>query len=75
MTHKQLGFLGIDQHGKHYNMEVHPRKELLEQLGYAKAGKMYRDTKDGKTRHVGYVIGPYWVEVFRVCQWHGEDEA
>ena len=69
MKHKQLGFLGEDQYGNTYTIEKHPRKELMEQLGSKSASKMYVDTIDGKVRHCGYVIGGYWVNVYRVCEW------
>jgi len=66
---KQLGYIGIDQYGNHYSIEKHPRKELIEQIGINHAAKMYVDTKSGKTKEVGYVIGPHWVNVYRICEW------
>ena len=65
----QLGYLGTDQYGNHYNMSDHPRKELMQKLGAKSASKMYVDTTDGKVRHVGYIIKGRWVNVYRVCQW------
>jgi len=38
----------------------HPRKELLAELGYSHADKVYVDRKDGSTVHIGYVIGKRW---------------
>ena len=65
----QLGLMAIDQYGTHYTIEKSPRKELLEQLGSTHADKMYRDTKDGKTRHSGYIIAGLWLEIFTVGLW------
>ena len=66
---KELGYLGIDQYGHNYHMERHPRKELLKQLGKEHADNMYVDTKGGKVRHVGYIIGGMWISVYRVGEW------
>jgi len=65
----KLGYLGIDQYGQHYEIDKHPRKELLEQLGYQHADKMYVDLKDGGHRHKGYVIGGLWITVHEVHSW------
>lgn len=66
------GFTGIDQHGRHYDdLGLFPRKELLNRLGYRKADKMYVDTKDGRSKHVGYVIGGNWITLYRVQAWEG----
>ena len=66
---EQFGFIGIDQYGNHYTIDKHPRKELLEELGFKHASKMYCDLKSGGVRHKGYVIGNHWINVYRVCQW------
>ncbi len=66
---EQLGYLGIDQWGNHFKLEKHPRKELMEQLGYSSCSKMYVDTKDERVKHVGYVIGNHWINVYRVFEW------
>ena len=51
--------LYVDQYGnKFYASTV---KELCEQIGRSKAQRMYCDDKNGKTHHVGYVIGPHWL--------------
>jgi hypothetical protein len=67
---KQLGFIGFDQYGNHYHIDKHPRKELLEKLGATRASKMYCDTKDGRTAHIGYVIKDCWISVYRVHAFH-----
>jgi hypothetical protein len=60
-------FMAVDQHGQTYHNLVHPRKDLLERLGYKHADKVYVDnTKTGKARHCGYVIGGHWLEVYEV---------
>lgn len=66
----KLGYLGIDQHGQHYKIDRHPRKELLEQLGRSHASKMYCDTTDGKVREKGYIIAGLWIEIYQVHSWY-----
>ena len=59
--------MGNDQYGGLYHdLGKHPRKELLNQLGYKTAQKMYRDKKDGSIVHCGYVIGHYWITLFHI---------
>ena len=61
-------YMAIDQYGQTYHdLGPHPRKALLEQLGYKKASRMYIDNKDGKTFHIGYVIGYLWLTLFEVA--------
>ncbi len=59
----EFPFLGIDQSGNHYRIARFPRKELMEQMGYKSAAKMYRDVNN-QVIHTGYVIGPYWITVY-----------
>ena len=68
----KLGYLGIDQYGQHYNIKAHPRKELLGQLGRKHADKMYRDTKDGKGKEAGYVIGGLWIDIHEIHGWSNQ---
>lgn len=65
----KLGYMGLDQYGNHYKIDKNPRKELLEQLGYKHADKVYVDTKDGNTKHIGYVIGGRRITVYEVHEW------
>ena len=65
----QLGYLGIDQYGTHYKLEKHPRKELVEKTGYKHVSKMHCDTKEGDSKEVGYIVGPLWINVYRVMNW------
>ncbi len=67
---KKLGYMGRDQYGNDFHGLVHPRKDLLERLGRKSARKMYTDTKTG-SRHIGYIIGGHWIEIYTVCQWDG----
>lgn len=39
-------------------------KELRELIGGGRVSKMYRDGKDGKPVHIGYVVGEYWCTGF-----------
>ena len=64
----RLGYLGIDQYGKRYKIDKHPRKELLDQLGRSHAELMYQDSKSG-TRKAGYVIAGLWISVYEVHEW------
>jgi hypothetical protein len=68
---KLLGYIGLDQYGNRYKMDCYPRKELLAQLGSSHASKMFVDTKDGKSKHVGYIIGGHWISVYEVHEWVG----
>ena len=67
----KLGYIGIDQYGKHYKIDKHPREELLIHLGASHAAKMYVDNiKTGKARHCGYIINGLWINVYEVHSWH-----
>lgn len=64
--------MGIDQYGKTYHgLGRYPRKALLKKLGYRKASKMYIDTTNGESKHVGYVVGGLWVTIYRIEEWTG----
>jgi len=61
MTH-----IAVDQYGQTFPLHTkHPRKELLGYLGYKKAQRMFRDQVGGGSRHVGWVIGPHWLDVYK----------
>lgn len=70
----KLGYLAIDQYGQQIKIDKHPRKELLDYFGYKKASKMYRDSKSGAPKHIGYVIGNHWLTVYEVHEWVGKCE-
>lgn len=61
-----LSYIAIDQYGNHILIEKHPRKELMEHFGIQHASKMYVDTKDGKSMHIGYVVRGHWCRVLGV---------
>lgn len=50
----------------------HPRKQLLEKLGRKHADKIYCDSKDGQTRHVGYIVAGAWWNIWEVHEWQGK---
>ena len=54
-----------------HGIKVHPRKELLERLGATHAEKMYTDTADGESKHIGYIVGGEWFTIFEVHEWDG----
>lgn len=41
-----------------------PKRSLMEHFGRKRGARMYRDTKDGKVLHVGYVVAGHWCELF-----------
>jgi hypothetical protein len=66
--------MGIDQYGFHYdNLGPYPRKALMDKLGYQHVEKMYVDTIDGKTKHIGYVIGGRWITLYWIKRWEKEE--
>ena len=65
-------YMGIDQYGTTYHGLTYPAKDLKERIGRGKVSKIYRDTKSGKTYHVGYSVGPYWVDVYEVIPFRKE---
>ncbi len=52
----------IDQYGNRFHART--LHELREKVGGGKISKMYVDGKDGKTYHVGYVVGKHWLNAF-----------
>ena len=61
-------YMAIDQYGQteHLGFTNHPRKTMLEKLGYKKASKMYVSKTDGRSVHIGYIIGQRWFRLFEV---------
>jgi len=60
-------YMGIDQYGTTYHDLKHPRKDLMERLGYKSAHKMY--IGEDTPKHIGYVIGRHWVTIYQVKPW------
>lgn len=54
--------LYMDQYNRH--IAATSVKELRQSAGGGRVARMYRDGKDGKSYHVGYVVGPYWFTAF-----------
>lgn len=52
----------VDQYG--YNIYASTLKEVHEQVR-GHISKMYREDKDGKTYHIGYVVGEHWFRAFK----------
>lgn len=38
--------------------------ELRQQIGGGRVAKIYVDGTDGKTYHIGYIVGQHWCEAF-----------
>lgn len=60
-----------DQYGEtlHGLDAKYPRKDLLKRLGRKGAQRMYHDTKDGKSHHIGYIVGQQWFTLYTVEEW------
>lgn len=56
--------LFVDQHG--YSYRVNSIRELRKKIGNggSRVSKMYADGTDGKTYHVGYVVGKLWLTAY-----------
>lgn len=52
-----------DQWGNHWFANT--LKDLREQIGGGAVSKMFQDTKDGRTVHVGYVVGRHWLTAYQ----------
>lgn len=65
-----LGTMAIDQYGQIYQIGKEPvRKWLLNYFCRKHADKMYRGMKDGKCKHVGYIIAKHWLHVYNITSW------
>lgn len=63
----KTNYMAIDQYGETYhNLGAHPRKGLLDKLGATHASKMYRDTANNGTVHVGYIVRGLWLSLYEV---------
>lgn len=61
-------YIAIDQYGQTVKLPntKHPRKALLDKLGYRSAQKLYQDKKDGTTVHCGYIVGGCWYTLYQL---------
>jgi hypothetical protein len=60
--------LWLDQHGQFFFART--IKEAHIAAGGGKISKVYIDTKDGRTKHIGYCIGDRWFRCF--VPWEGD---
>ena len=60
-------YLAIDQRNdtQFWLKSEHPRKELLDALGYKHADKIYVDRSDG-TYHIGYIVNRRWFTILGI---------
>lgn len=54
--------LYVDQYGNKFY--AHTVTELRNEVGGGRVSKMYIDKLDGRSVHVGYVIGNHWLRAF-----------
>lgn len=59
-------YMAIDQFGNIFHGLKHPRKDLIEKTGIKHVSKMYLDSADRKTYHVGYILGKQWFSIYEV---------
>ena len=62
MTSATPPILYIDQFGA--RIWARTVKQLREQVGGGRVSKMYVDKLDGRTVHIGYVIGKHWLAAY-----------
>lgn len=55
--------LYIDQYGNKWGART--VKELREKIGGGKISKMYLDKTDGRSVHIGYIVGRHWCTAYR----------
>lgn len=69
----QLGFMAVDQYNTvHHLSGKYPRKQLLKLYDRKHADKIYRDTPNGGTIHVGWIIAGRWFNVYQVHSLHND---
>ena len=74
-TSKPSLYMACDQYGQTFHGLQYPRRDLLKRLDATHADKMYCDGKDGRPKHIGYVIRGLWLRVYTVTDWQGQREA
>jgi hypothetical protein len=57
--------LYIDQWGSKYWAKTVKELRRAVGMGGSRVAKMYRDKKDGRVVHVGYVVGEHWLTAYR----------
>jgi len=71
---KLLGYMAMGNLGTTIHLtdaKKHPRGQLLRDLGKTHAKKVYSDSKEGVTKHVGYIVGKEWFTLYEVREWIG----
>jgi hypothetical protein len=70
-----LGYIAIDQYGDTIKLTntKHPKKQLMKKLNVGYASKMYTDTKNNKTKHIGYIINNRWYQIYKIYEWFKEE--
>jgi hypothetical protein len=53
--------VAIDQYGNRFYFST--VKELREQIS-GRCSRLFQDSKDGTTYHVGYRIGEHWLNIY-----------
>jgi hypothetical protein len=68
MKNARAPLLYIDQFGNSFWAQT--VKELRQQIGNGKSriSKIYCDKTDGRTMHVGYVIGQHWLNAHALVE-------
>lgn len=62
----------VDQYGNCIFVDADkPRQSLAEAYGVASSSleKIYVDTKNGETKHVGYSVNGLWFTLYKLTEW------
>ncbi len=57
--------LYVDQYGSRFWAKTVKELRGMIGMGGSRLSKMYVDKKDGRTVHVGYVIGQHWLTAYQ----------
>ena len=61
-------YMAIDQYGQTEHSLTHPRRDLMQRYATKHADKIYRDTVNSGTFHVGYSVRGHWFIVYEVTE-------
>jgi hypothetical protein len=59
-------YVFIDQFGTSYRANT--VKEFIARVPGGRVTKMYVDKLDGKSVHIGYVVGQYWYTQYQIVE-------
>lgn len=63
---KKERIMYLDQYGyKYFAKTIAELKKQVSPYGNPRVAKMYQDGKDGKTYHVGYIVGSAWCAAYK----------